>query len=1423
MLKTGKRIIAIFAAAVMVIASIPLTAFVFAESSGKAVTYDYNDLTAFPMEGTGSISNYIYKREYFSQLGFYDGSFNDENNYDWASALQRLPESKDGRKQGSITAGWFWLKTHEKGTLTPFVAYCVEGGTDFEATFYVNNSATEGKPVWEARYPGKKFEFKLQASSDYFEWKDIYATGDQYGEITAKVKLDDDVNFVRVVFPQDGNSNGINKDGHIFNHMIELRKVTFVKSEMKYLNTYKYTDLNSIPLEKTTSYISDMYYLKYLGAYAASFNEASVDADAAAIARSKNGAVHPGEAYLRANAAGGAPAWLTYTVKPGSAILAEVEISAADKAEWEALPANAGAKFEIKLQTSADGEKWTDLVSSGKASGKLELEGQIPDTDKYVRVLFPQNGNPNGSAAKGKVFAESAKLNQLRCSAGESETVEGYYDYLDLRAIPISGTGGTTSAIQNDYSVRMLGAYAASMSERNEDWAAALTRSANGALRVGWWWIGSKPQDTLEPHIDYYVKGGTLFRATFNIVKKGKEQWEKLSCYEGRKFEFKIQSSTDGLTWTDVASTGDRYGIVSLSVALEENANYVRIVFPQNGKPSEGSAVFNDMAEIYSVMYHSKETGYNYLDLNKLPISGTAGTGNGMYHPAHFAALGACDGAINSENFSAEYAAITRSANGALRAGYEYLLGSEQGTVMPYITYRVKGGSSFTAALNVNNSKDWGKPYWESLECYAGRKFEFKIQTSADGSTWADAVSTGDKSGNVIITAKVPDNAKYVRIVFPQDGNPNGKGQAGKIFNDMAEILSVSFEKPDGSDYTFGNTVDFTRLEQGILSEAIMQKALMTSASLEGLNIARMQSSRSFLGVTYEYLYRYTDLPRLYVLYNVTPGTAFQIAYKYVAKVNNAISKAIGQNFRFKLYVSSDKINWSEAETLVSYEHDKIGNFDVTELQTIECIGDGIKYVKIEFPQNGNMSKITNGATPYVGNDFIGLERVSFTKGSDDPSNVESLSFDNKYNLAEKGITIKDFEANALEFNAKNGLLMSSWNHFKDCTLGQANPFIIIPVKAGTPFFVEGVMRENVYKAWGEGGFEFKMLVSSDKKNWTDVTYQYRTRVRIDRAGFPICDRFFMDKVPDNVKYVKILYPQTRDYTNFVTPNGTKLLYVGNDFCALTKIYYNAGAVVQPKYDQYLDYYSIYQEYKAGMPEQLSSKNQKILGISNFTDSAFQYSTGGLGLIVREKYVFGQQKVEKPTLIYNVKPGSAFEASVLVKEPDAFVYGSNYKVRIYTSSNGTNWRLADSEEYGYIISGSYIYNLFYKLSNVGSKTNWVKVEFPQYCDGSYIVGDKAKNVSQLFILQHIKASIVNYEAKFEEETKSDGMAIFIEPNTDEKNYYRTYRKQTIVEKIPFTTLEIVLMCVGAAAVLAGGAVTAVIIVKKRKKKGNAAE
>lgn len=99
MLKTGKRIMSVFAAAVMVIASIPLTAFVFAESSGKAVTYDYNDLTAFPMEGAGSISDYIYKREYFSQLGFYDGSFNEENNYDWASALQRLPESKDGRKQ----------------------------------------------------------------------------------------------------------------------------------------------------------------------------------------------------------------------------------------------------------------------------------------------------------------------------------------------------------------------------------------------------------------------------------------------------------------------------------------------------------------------------------------------------------------------------------------------------------------------------------------------------------------------------------------------------------------------------------------------------------------------------------------------------------------------------------------------------------------------------------------------------------------------------------------------------------------------------------------------------------------------------------------------------------------------------------------------------------------------------------------------------------------------------------------------------------------------------------------------------------------------------------------------------------------------------------------------------------------------------
>lgn len=991
MLKNMKRILSIAVAVVVMLAALPLTTFVFADI-GEPTTYDYTDLTALPLEGQNSIPENIYKREYFPMIGAYDASFNTEVAHDWAAALQR-------GKNGAIRAGWYWLRSHEQGTLMPYIAYCVAGGTEFKAKFWIDNSDAEGteggKQAWESLpcYAGKKFEFKLQSSSDFLEWKDVASTGDRYDEFELSVTVDEDANFIRVVFPQDGNANGKDKDGAMFNHKIELRSVSFVKSEMKYTNNYKYTDLASIPLEKTTRYISDMYFLKPLGAYSASFNEESTSVQDAALVRGEDGSIHPGDAYLRAKGPGEAAAYLVYSVKSGTPFRAQFEIDSDKKTAWEALAAHAGKKLEAKIQTSADGENWTDSAASGDESGKVTLELDVPESDRYVRILFPQNGNPNGKGAAGEVFADAVKLTVVSSNAGEGDAIEGYYDYLDLKAIPVDGVSGTTGAIMTDYSIRLLGAYAASINTKypTYDWAAAIERNTkDGSLRAGYFWLSTNPQGTVAPHIDYHVKGGTAFRATFNINEGGKTKWEALPCYEGRKFEFKIQTSKDGENWTDAASTGDKSGVVSLTVVPEADADYVRILFPQDGKPAtEGAPIFNDMAMLYSVMCQPKETTINYLNLQKNPVTGT-----GIYHPGHFVAYGAYSGALNNDNLTEDYSAIQRMKSGALTAGYGYLLTHEQGTVMPYITYRVKGGTTFTATLNINNSATAGKPYWESLPCYEGKKFEFKLQSSTNGTDWTDIAATGDSSGIFVLSQKIAEDAQYVRIVFPQDGNPHGVNKGGVIFNDMAQLYGVSFEKADDPTYAFSQTVDFTQLDIGKFTKALRKQCLMSASSFEGLEIARMQGQRHYLGVSYEYIYRYTDVARLYIVYNTVPGTAFQATYKYVAKTNNVLKKALNGDFRLKLYVSSDKSEWKEVETTTSYIGDKQGNMDVTEVQTIERLGDGVKYVKVEFPQNGNMADITDKAVPSAGNDFIGLECVSFTKGNDDP--VEDDTDDGK-------------------------------------------------------------------------------------------------------------------------------------------------------------------------------------------------------------------------------------------------------------------------------------------------------------------------------------------------------------------------------------------------------------------------------------------
>lgn len=351
--------------------------------------------------------------------------------------------------------------------------------------------------------------------------------------------------------------------------------------------------------------------------------------------------VKTADGYLMPNA-NNLPPYITYNVEPGSAFSAELLIDAARKAEWEAAKNDT---FEFKLQASADNSSWTDIASTGSASGAyVVLSASVPETASYVRIVFPQKLKYVND--KQYFYCDCAILKSVTMTPPATYDVN--YDYTDLEAMPLAQSGTDKNIIYTSNDVTSLGAVAALTN--GSDWDYSLGRNTNttstdttkqGAIRATYAYLVYRATET--PYLIYDVSETDCFNATLyiNATVDGENGiLKKVPAYNG-VFAFKAYDAETGVL---LATSGSQRGEFVMEVPVGKT-NKVKLVFPQSVLKTDPAG--NDMAELRGVFYNRvSQSGY----AGKLKDSYTVGSAYGSGSESFV--LGGSHSAAAAENTS---------------------------------------------------------------------------------------------------------------------------------------------------------------------------------------------------------------------------------------------------------------------------------------------------------------------------------------------------------------------------------------------------------------------------------------------------------------------------------------------------------------------------------------------------------------------------------------------------------------------------------------------------------------------------------------------------------------------------------------------------------------------------------------------------
>ena len=1389
-----------------------------------------------------------------AQYGIYDCSVNVAGQY-----AGIVLNSKSGTKvRDGLEIRYDTVMSKAYGTLNkPYIIYEVHPGTYFEGTFLFNVGTGNSwcKEAIEAK-TGKGFDFTIEASANSTSsWKNAVSTSGATATQVIAYYVPEDCSYVKISFPQTGYIENVmpNNATVAGNDIARVGKVRYTKAPEKTYNTeYDYAYVAGNANDVHLSAANKAQY----GIYDCSVNVAGQYAGI--VLNSKSGTkVRDGleirydtvmsKAYGTLN-----KPYIIYEVHPGTYFEGTFLFNVGTGNSWckEAIEAKTGKGFDFTIEASANStSSWKNAVSTSGATATQVIAYYVPEDCSYVKISFPQTGYienvmPNNATVAGN---DIARVGKVRFTAPVPEFNTSYDYTKDLVNAGTGLTGGNAASI---------GAVGLSEGLYYDE-----KKGGNG-INAGYSQIMNAAWGTTEFFIIYEVVPGTKFEADFLLPTNpgtvgSWTAWTKetFAHLAGEPWEFKIEASAFDISgWkNEMTSAGATANTFTLEYDVPADCKYVKITFPQKGRVEpycEACGKYHlreasnaslglqgdDLARLRAVRFTAPENHFNGCD--KVWDYKANGPVNFFYdNDAYLSYLYEINGiAIQPFTSGATYVAPDA----------DYVKGT--GFSKPYVTFAVEPASKFVASINVDRD----------AAANIGADFKVKVYESADGANWTEnttapvaELSTDFYSFDTAATTK------FVKIEFPQTDAEKAVDKVNEIFGLMKVGLNPDeaayvIENPFGN-YKFGETHKF----YGDPRPASFNTDALNIYEVIGAGKLGYETDPTkpgyYLAHTYQNLVGKESVDKAGFVYSVKPGTAFQVI-ALVSRDDNfiqTIERKLGTSWDIMLEVSSDGKNWTSynPSRVLTEEHllDSTPARYKTEVITIPSVPSDVKFIKILYPQTGDMSKVTDGAFLYPGNDLIGVAQVSLTNGGAVPPSKfkpDKSYYDTVIDSTE-GVAPDETGVYVTGVQYDKGLqaMAPSWTYLNG-TGGavMANASIVAAVKEGSAFFGEAAFKSSLHlgefdekgelKKNADGNVIIKKIVdpftyiegyggrlyfSSDRMTWTEVTDQYR-EVIAGSGSLPVIHRFNIAKLPAGVKYVKLELPINRNMIGCPVGNeGLATAYTGNDFCGIRHFYCNVDEHIEYKSEINYGNYFDTEKYGSTFPTNITAENDKVLGLYSYTPGAFEikdYTSSEEPdgrIMIKESYLFNKKEVDAPYLVYNVEANSPFYMGVNVSGVGRLSAMPNGRLRLYVSETGKDGSWTEFTNYTYVENHSHTYARYF-ADNLGAKTNYLMIVFPLTGDLTLdeTVNARGSSGAGFFAIRDIYTNIVDFDPTWDD--KND--YVFIHPNNEQQVII-----PGAVTVNPVNWWLIGVIIAGAVVSVAAAAFAIILIIKKKKAAG----
>lgn len=661
----------------------------------------------------------------------------------------------------------------------------------------------------------------------------------------------------------------------------------------------------------------------------------------------------------------------------------------------------------------------------------------------------------------------------------------------------------------------------------------------------------------------------------------------------------------------------------------------------------------------------------------------------------------------------------------------------------------------------------------DTVEQSQGSPFRITLLGSVDGVNWSPLDHNYDKkitiyNGNFnydehLSVDKLPVGINFVKILFPQTKSYSSILGNGNVCNWQTALRNIAYSKGDPSQIPdpdedlkkeYDTIIDYTKIAMGNNDEnyAELSKVLDKMEPVSTKDFFTLgdtwlnygSANHPLIALTYNSLAygQISEKVPATMVFNVKENTSFYME-DFLRNGTDQIENATGSKFSLKFYGSADRANWTEITP--NYQCDPY-TADVTYGKCEQyhfTVPVGYKYIKAVFPQTksyvdelggGNPGHTNlgvaviryNQGTPYqpAAEDFSRYDTViDFTKQSLEDSYSQMLSYNGVFTMDET--TTKDYYNNLCK------LFCIQWNAIKFNHVNEnSRPYMIYLVKPNSSFVVNGLRSADcdiLEKTLGTP-FRITLLGSTDGVDWTALDCNYTKKNTIYNGNFDFDEQYLIDRIPDGINYVKVLFPQSRDYSDILGGSN-----VCNWQIALRNIAYQHGsesqvadpdAALAGTYDTILNCLKMPMGTKdentaafSGMLDKMEVVSTKDYFTYGDTSVIYGITRHPLIALTFNSTYYGQiSGRNQANMVFNVKGNTPFSIegfrrnniATLEKATD-----SDFRLKFYASPDRSNWHEVTPDYNAQPFSGDVVYSVKDSYSfNVGATDKYVKVVFP---------------------------------------------------------------------------------------------------------------